>query len=98
MDPKAIATQAADKVIAALISPKAQSIYKAIITAVVLVAVVIALGLTKAAQHHWTVSVKPQGPIVRQKLQTWLKGARQRIALEYQSWVALVLSLYQGVA
>jgi sulfite exporter TauE/SafE len=98
MDPKAIATQAADKTIEALTSPQAQSIYKAVITAVVLVAVVIALGLAAAAKHHWAVSVKPQIPVVRQKIQSWLKGARQRIALEYQSWVALVLSLYQGVA
>lgn len=97
MDPKAIATQAADTTIAALTSPKAQQIYKSIITTIVLAVVVIALGLTKAAKYHWA-SVQPQLPIVRQKAQAWVKRGRDRLALEYQSMVGLVLALYQGIA
>lgn len=89
-------------------SPKAQEIYRQIITAIVLVIAVIAIGLYRAACYYWAEYGKPGALIVyaysrdkavqvRREFRPWLTRCQLALEREWQSLVALALMRWQGL-
>jgi hypothetical protein len=88
----------------ALTSEKAQNIYKTAAIVVACMAVVIVLGFARAAQQLWQTrgmlywaKAQDKAAVLKPKILDWRDITKQRIESEYQNWVSLMLSLWQGV-
>jgi hypothetical protein len=103
------ASKTAQQIITILTSDKAQDIYRGILTAIALIAVVIGVGLYRAAKQWifpvslcvatYTQDKARQGARWgRQQLAQWRSAVMRRMAIEWANAVSLVVFAWQGIA
>lgn len=103
------ASKTAQQIIEILTSDKAQDIYRGILTAIALIAVVIGIGLCRAAKQ-WIFPValcvvayaqdkaRQGARWSRRQLAQWRSAVMRRMAIEWANVVSLVVLAWQGIA